>query len=114
MKRKAWLSVVRRCGVARCYTATRVTPTPAAKSVVRLMLCYVAYARRGLLYCMEYLEENLDEWLGEELQVPFVKPPSPPPVLPQIVALDAVSQLASACLHCLWPPPAGAACIVYV
>ena len=23
--------------------------------------------RRGLLYCMEYLEENLDEWLGEEL-----------------------------------------------
>ena len=24
---------------------------------------------RGLLYCMEYLEENLDEWLGEELTV---------------------------------------------
>jgi len=23
----------------------------------------------GLLYCMEYLEENLDEWLGEQLQV---------------------------------------------
>lgn len=23
--------------------------------------------RRGLLYCMEYLEENLDDWLGEEL-----------------------------------------------
>mmetsp|Transcript_34223 Transcript_34223/g.61727 ORF Transcript_34223/g.61727 Transcript_34223/m.61727 type:complete len:281 (-) Transcript_34223:173-1015(-) len=22
----------------------------------------------GLLYCMEYLQENLDEWLGEELQ----------------------------------------------
>ncbi|DBA70503.1 TPA: hypothetical protein ACH3X2_011904 [Trebouxia sp. C0005] len=22
----------------------------------------------GLLYCMEYLEENLDEWLGEELE----------------------------------------------
>ena len=21
----------------------------------------------GLLYCMEYLEENLEEWLGEEL-----------------------------------------------
>ncbi len=43
---------------------------------------------------MEYLEENLDEWLGEELQVPFVKPPSPPPVLPKIVALGVVSQLA--------------------
>jgi len=27
-----------------------------------------ARVRRGLLYCMEYLEENLDEWLGEELQ----------------------------------------------
>lgn len=26
---------------------------------------------RGLLYCMEYLEENLDEWLAEELEVPF-------------------------------------------
>ena len=24
---------------------------------------------RGLLYCMEYLEENLDDWLGQELQV---------------------------------------------
>ena len=24
---------------------------------------------RGLLYCMEYLEENLDDWLGEELEV---------------------------------------------
>lgn len=24
---------------------------------------------RGLLYCMEYLEENLDEWLAEELEV---------------------------------------------
>jgi len=23
----------------------------------------------GLLYCMEYLEDNLDEWLGEELEV---------------------------------------------
>ena len=23
----------------------------------------------GLLYCMEYLEENLDDWLGEQLQV---------------------------------------------
>lgn len=23
--------------------------------------------RRGLLYCMEYLEENIDEWLGEQL-----------------------------------------------
>ncbi len=26
---------------------------------------------RGLLYCMEYLEENLDEWLGEELEVTY-------------------------------------------
>ena len=26
-------------------------------------------ARSGLLYCMEYLEESLDDWLGEELQV---------------------------------------------
>ena len=25
--------------------------------------------RRGLLYCMEYLEESLSDWLGEELQV---------------------------------------------
>ena len=25
------------------------------------------YCCRGLLYCMEYLEENLDDWLGEEL-----------------------------------------------
>jgi hypothetical protein len=25
--------------------------------------------RRGLLYCMEYLEDNLEDWLGEELQV---------------------------------------------
>jgi hypothetical protein len=24
---------------------------------------------RGLLYCMEYLEENLEEWLGGELEV---------------------------------------------
>ena len=24
---------------------------------------------RGLIYCMEYLEENLDEWLGEHLKV---------------------------------------------
>ena len=24
---------------------------------------------RGLLFCMEYLEENLDDWLGEELEV---------------------------------------------
>ena len=24
---------------------------------------------RGLLFCMEYLEENLDEWFGEELEV---------------------------------------------
>ena len=24
---------------------------------------------RGLLYCMEYLEESLSDWLGEELQV---------------------------------------------
>jgi hypothetical protein len=24
---------------------------------------------RGLLYCMEYLEDNLDEWLGQELEV---------------------------------------------
>jgi GTPase SAR1 family protein len=24
--------------------------------------------RSGLLACMEYLEENLDEWLGEELE----------------------------------------------
>ncbi len=23
----------------------------------------------GLLYCMEYLEDNLEEWLGEELEV---------------------------------------------
>lgn len=23
----------------------------------------------GLLYCMEFLEENLDDWLGEELEV---------------------------------------------
>lgn len=23
---------------------------------------------RGLLYCMEYLEDNLEEWLGAELQ----------------------------------------------
>ena len=23
----------------------------------------------GLLYCMEYLEENLDEWLSEALEV---------------------------------------------
>ena len=49
----------------------------------------------GLLYCMEYLEDNLDEWLDEELQVcplghhlrqlrciprfPSWKPPPPPP-----------------------------------
>ena len=27
---------------------------------------------RGLLYCMEYLEESLGDWLGQELQVsPF-------------------------------------------
>ena len=30
------------------------------------MVCH-----RGLLYCMEYLEENLDEWLGEELEVDY-------------------------------------------
>lgn len=24
--------------------------------------------RRGLLYCMEYLEESLGDWLGQELQ----------------------------------------------
>lgn len=24
---------------------------------------------RGLLYCMEFLEDNLDDWLGEELEV---------------------------------------------
>ena len=27
------------------------------------------FQRRGLLYCMEYLEDNLDDWLGEELEV---------------------------------------------
>lgn len=26
-------------------------------------------AFRGLLYCMEFLEESLEDWLGEELQV---------------------------------------------
>ena len=25
-------------------------------------------ALRGLVYCMEYLEESLDEWLGDELE----------------------------------------------
>ena len=29
----------------------------------------IPFLFRGLLYCMEYLEENLDEWLGEELEV---------------------------------------------
>jgi GTPase SAR1 family protein len=24
--------------------------------------------RRGLLYCMEYLEDNLEDWLGEQLE----------------------------------------------
>ena len=27
------------------------------------------FQSRGLLYCMEYLEDNLDDWLGEELEV---------------------------------------------
>lgn len=31
-------------------------------------LLQVALVCRGLLYCMEYLEENLDDWLGEELE----------------------------------------------
>ncbi len=30
--------------------------------------CTAVY-RRGLLYCMEYLEDNLEEWLGDELEV---------------------------------------------
>jgi len=30
---------------------------------------YQGLLRRGLLYCMEYLEESLGDWLGEELQV---------------------------------------------
>lgn len=34
---------------------------------------------RGLLYCMEYLEESLSDWLGEELQV--LKAPTLTPVL---------------------------------
>lgn len=31
--------------------------------------CLTLSTHRGLLYCMEYLEDNLDEWLGEELEV---------------------------------------------
>lgn len=27
------------------------------------------YGTSGLLYCMEYLEDNLHDWLGEELEV---------------------------------------------
>lgn len=40
-------------------------PAPAARAC--------ALPCRGLLYCMEYLEDNLDEWLGEELQVRAVQ-----------------------------------------
>ncbi len=35
------------------------------------LLTSVMACHRGLLYCMEYLEENLDEWLGEELEVDY-------------------------------------------
>ena len=28
----------------------------------------VVWCVRGLLYCMEYMEDNLEEWLGEELE----------------------------------------------
>jgi hypothetical protein len=35
-----------------------------------MWLCTALHVEfRGLLYCMEYLEENLEEWLGEQLQV---------------------------------------------
>lgn len=30
-------------------------------------MCILPYVCSGLLYCMEYLEENLESWLGEEL-----------------------------------------------
>ena len=36
------------------------------------MSCHVTSSKllcRGLLYCMEYLEESLADWLGDELQV---------------------------------------------
>ena len=38
-----------------------------AKAPFGCDLCMLVILR-GLLYCMEYLEESLDDWLGEELQ----------------------------------------------
>ena len=55
-------------GCCYCYAAGHRD----RESVLRAMLtcCSMhACARRGLLYCMEYLEENLDDWLSGELQV---------------------------------------------
>lgn len=53
----------------------------------------------GLLYCMEYLEENLEEWLGEELQVGWRSLPSK--VCPAIAAAPGAAAgliaLARAC-----------------
>jgi hypothetical protein len=38
---------------------------------MRLSCTHVYRGYRGLLYCMEYLEDNLHEWLAEELAVRF-------------------------------------------
>lgn len=53
---------VQRCAirkVALTYHAELCSCTPHSNNC----------SHRGLLYCMEYLEDNLDEWLGEQLQV---------------------------------------------
>ena len=37
----------------------------AALQIYQLSSC----RRRGLIFCMEYLEDNLDDWLADELEV---------------------------------------------
>lgn len=49
-------------------------------------------ACRGLLYCMEYLEESLDDWLGEELQV--LKPITISLLLKPVLPLEEITVIA--------------------
>lgn len=73
----------------------------AAGTSVSAPLAHLPPPSRGLLYCMEYLEDNLDDWLGEELQVVWVWLPAPCSTLcckPVATILMAHSASASVCL----------------
>jgi hypothetical protein len=55
-----------------CFAVIITAVFQAYQPDTSLLLTIVMACYRGLLYCMEYLEENLDEWLGEELEVHYM------------------------------------------